>query len=249
MRVTFLGTGSAMPAGKRMQTGIAVQQDEQSILIDCGSGVLHRLEEYGPGYEEISTVLLTHHHLDHIADLMPLCKARWLSGEEDLTIIGGEGTKTLVDNLFEAHEYMQDRLDIEVREIEAGSHEIAGFNIQARETKHSLPCFAYRIGDFFAFSGDSEPFEELGTFFDEVAVVAHDCSFPDEVEVSNHPTPETLGKMLSKSNPEIGRLYLTHLYPHTEGKHEEMLDSLQGYIDTDVRIAEDGLSIQINKDP
>ncbi len=243
MRVTFLGTGSAMPTGERFQTGIVVQEDEHTLLIDCGSGVLHRLQQSGIGYEEISSVLLTHHHLDHVADLLPLMKARWLAGEETLEIVGPQGTKAMVDGLLEVHEYMQDKLELQVREVVAGDFEVAGFDVSAYETRHSLPCLAYRFDDRFTFSGDSEAFAGLVNFAEECAILLHDCSFPDDVDVSNHPTPEKLGQELAGC--DIGRVYLTHLYPHTEGRHEEMLESISAEYDSDVRFAEDLQTVTI----
>jgi ribonuclease BN (tRNA processing enzyme) len=80
MEVTFLGTGSAMPTGDRAQTGLLVTHDDRRLLVDCGSGVLHRLAATETGYEAVHTVLLTHLHLDHVSDLLPLLKARWLAG-------------------------------------------------------------------------------------------------------------------------------------------------------------------------
>ncbi|MFP8951892.1 MBL fold metallo-hydrolase [Natrialbaceae archaeon A-arb3/5] len=243
MRVTFLGTGSAMPTGERFQTGILVQEGDRTLLIDCGSGVLHRLQQSGVGYEAVSTVLLTHHHLDHVADLLPLMKARWLAGEEHLEIVGPQGTKGLVDDLLSVHDYMQDRLDLQVREVVAGEFSVGGFDVSAYETRHSLPCLAYRFGDRFTFSGDSEAFAGLANFAEESAILAHDCSFPDDVDVSNHPTPDTLGRELA--GREIGRVYLTHLYPHTDGRHEEMLESIGAHYDGDVRFAEDLKTVSI----
>ncbi|APW98024.1 MBL fold metallo-hydrolase [Halobiforma lacisalsi AJ5] len=237
MRITFLGTGSAMPTGERFQTGILVQDDGRTLLIDCGSGVLHRLQQSGVGYENVSTILLTHHHLDHVADLLPLMKARWLAGEEHLEIVGPQGTKGLVDDLLSVHDYMEGRIDLQVREVVAGEFSVAGFDVSAYETRHSLPCLAYRFGDLFTYSGDSEAFAGLANFADESAILAHDCSFPDDVDVSNHPTPETLGQELS--GHDIGRVYLTHLYPHTDGRHDEMLESIGTHYDGEVRFAED----------
>jgi ribonuclease BN (tRNA processing enzyme) len=74
-------------------------------------------------------------------------------------------------------------------------------------------------------------------------VLAHDCSFPDEVDVSNHPTPTQLGEALSGT--DVGRVYLTHLYPHTRGKHSEMLRSVRKGFEGDVRMAKDGLRVDI----
>ncbi len=244
MRVTFLGTGSAMPTVERFQTGLVVQADGRTLLVDCGCGVLHRLEQSGIGYEAISTVLLTHHHLDHIADLFPLMKARWLAGAEHLEIVGPQGTKALVDDLLEVHAYMQDKLELQVREVVPGEFSVAGFDVEAYETRHSLPCLAYRFGDQFTFSGDSEAFAGLANFADGSAVVAHDCSFPDDVDVSNHPTPAQLGAVLA--GKDIGRLYLTHLYPHTDGRHSEMCDSIGEHFDGEVRFAEDLQTISIS---
>jgi len=263
MRVTFLGTGSAMPTGDRFQTGLLVESGERSLMVDCGSGTLHALQRTDVGYEGIDAVLLTHHHLDHVSDLMALCKARWLAGETDLTVAGPPGTRDLLTDLFDVHDYLQDRLDLTVREVDPGQFELAGFPVAAMEARHSTYCLAYRLTDpesadgggedthsdgdppAFVFSGDSEAFEELIEFADGAAVLAHDCSFPDSVDVSNHPTPSSLGRALSNADATVGRVYLTHLYPHTDGRHEAMLDSMSDHYDGDVRFARDELSLDI----
>ena len=279
--VTFLGTGSAMPDGERAQTGLLLERnggnegreshseddEDQSVLVDCGSGVLSNLARTEPGYEGISTVLLTHHHLDHVADLMPLCKARWLAGSEELEVVGPAGTEDLVEGLFGVHEYMRDRLDLTVREVDPGDFSLAGFDVRAVETQHSMACLAYRFeparaerdtegdekdegttGDdtrpVFTFSGDSEAFGELVELADG-GTLAHDCSFPDAVDVANHPTPTQLGEVLAAADADVDRVYLTHLYPHTRSHHEEMIESIEAQYDGDVRFARDGLEIEI----
>ncbi|ESP89459.1 MBL fold metallo-hydrolase [Candidatus Halobonum tyrrellensis] len=256
MRVTFLGTGAAMPLPDRVQTGLLVEAaagDDRPLLVDCGSGVLHRLAQTDPGYEAVSSVLLTHHHLDHVSDLLALLKARWLAGEEHLEVVGPRGTKALLDGLLDTHDYLDGRVDLRVREVHDGeSFEVAGVAVEASETRHSMDCLAYRFagtddasgtadgGDGeFVFSGDSEAFAGLASFADGARVLAHDCSFPDDVDVDSHPTPSQLGDALA--GRDIDRVYLTHLYPHTEGRHEEMVASVRERFDGDVRVARDGL--------
>ena len=257
MHVTFLGTGSAMPTGQRVQTGLLLHAAGDSLLVDCGSGVLDALGRSQVGYEGVDTVLLTHHHLDHVSDLLVLMKARWLAGEETLTVAGPPGTPDLVRDLLDVHEYMQDRLELTLREIEPDSaFELAGFEGAAAATRHSMPCNAYRLSHprdggagqdppVFGFSGDSEAVPELLEFFDGTAVLAHDCSFPDDVDVANHPTPSELGRALADADADIGRVYLTHLYPHTDGEHEAMLESVADHYDGDVRFAEDDLTFRL----
>lgn len=255
MHVTFLGTGSAMPAPDRVQTGLLLERDNRTLLVDCGAGILHRLSRTDAGVEGVSTVLLTHLHLDHTNDLLALLQARWLAGEEHLEVVGPAGTKALLDDLLAAYDFLQDRIDLAVREVAAGDgpFEVAGFEVRARDTVHSMPCLAYRFagdgaddgesGDF-TFSGDSEAHPPLADFADGSRVLAHDCSFPDEIDVENHPTATQLGEVLAGT--DVGRLYCTHLYPHTDGRHDEMRESIErAGFDGEVRFARDGLRIEV----
>ena len=258
MELTVLGSGSAMPVPDRAQAGYLLDDGDRSLLVDCGSGVLQRLAGTETGYEGVSTVLLTHHHLDHVADLFPLLKARWLAGAEELSIAGPPGTTDLIESLFSVHEYMQDRLDLTIRDV-GGDVSLAGFSVTSMETRHSMQCFAYRITPeedavtdavpgglpTVVLSGDSEAFVELAAFADDATVLVHDCSFPDDVDVSNHPTPASLGSALGTADPAVDRVYLTHRYPHSEGREESMLDSIGIHYDGDVRFAEDGLTLEL----
>ncbi|MFB6070164.1 MAG: MBL fold metallo-hydrolase [Halanaeroarchaeum sp.] len=244
MRLTFLGTGSAMPDGNRVQTGLLLEDGDRTLLVDVGSGVLHRLARTEVGYEGVDTVLLTHHHLDHVSDLMPLLKARWLAGEESLAVVGPTGTRDLIDGLLDVHDYVQGRIDVDVREVEPGSFSVAGFDVDAMAVRHSMPCLAYRFDDVVTYSGDTEAFGDLADFAAEGDVLVHDCSFPDEVDVSNHPTPTALGAALE--GRAIDDLYLTHLYPHTNGRHEEMRATLAEHFDGDVQFARDGTTVSLD---
>jgi len=128
------------------------------------------------------------------------------------------------------------------------SFEVAGFTVEGHETRHSMDGLAYRVAEstderpLFAFSGDTEAFAGLGRFANDCRVLAHDCSFPDDVDVSGHPTPTQLGTALT--NCAVDRLYLTHLYPHTDGNHEEMRRAVaEGGFEGEIRFARDGLRV------
>lgn len=245
IEVTFLGTGAAMPSGDRYQSGILVSADDRRLLVDCGSGVLHRLQQCGVGYEAVETVLLTHHHLDHVSDLLALMKARWLAGEESLKIVGPTDTRRLVQQLLETHAYMQDRLDLEIREIEPGRHRVAGFDVEAVETIHSVTCHGYRLDDRLTISGDTEPSEAVMELADGCPLVVHECAFPDEVEAGNHTHPTELGEMLV--GRDIGRVYLTHLYPHCRGNEANMQATIADAWGGDVTVAEDLLTVRVTE--
>ena len=211
MQVTFLGTGAAMPTGDRSQTGLLLADpggDADPLLVDCGSGALGALAATDVGYEAVGSVLLTHHHLDHVSDLLALLKARWLAGETALEIVGPDGTEALVEDLLAVHDYMQGRFELTYREVDPGSFAVA----------------------------------ELA---DGSALLAHDCSFPDGIDVDNHPTPTQLGEVLA--GRDLGRVYLTHRYPHTDGEEAAMVEAVESRVDAEVRIARDGLTVDVSE--
>ena len=245
MKVTFLGTGSALPTGERYQAGLLVSEADRHLLLDCGSGSLQRLAASDVGYEGVSAVLLSHLHLDHVSDLLPLLVARWIDDEPMPEVVGPQGTAAMVDGFFEAHGYLDGRFDVPVREVAEESFEVAGFEVASRRTEHSIECLAYRFDDRFTFGADSEAVPSLARFADGSAVLVHECSFPDDVEVEGHTTPSALGELLSDLEIEVGRVYLTHLFPHTEGREDELLDSISTYYDGEVRVASDGLTVEI----
>ena len=70
-----LGAGGAVPTPTHSPAAYWVTVDEHPILLDPGPGALVRLigSPHGPdSVDEIETVLLTHMHIDHCADLVPL---------------------------------------------------------------------------------------------------------------------------------------------------------------------------------
>lgn len=243
MEVTLLGTGSAVPTGDRYQAGLVVEPTERSapLLIDCGTGTIHRLAQAGYETTEFDTVLLTHHHLDHVADLPSLLKARWLCDEPDCTIVGPPGTREYLES-FLAVDSLPERLDVTIRERDASRFTLTGFDIATCETEHSATGFAYRIDDEFTFSGDTEASEAVATFADGSSVLVHDCAYYDEEE-SNHATPHQLGRMLG--DIDVDHLYLTHFYPKASANASEIRNIVSGYVTASVHIPEDLDTISI----
>ena len=78
--ILFLGT-SASPRRLRRR-GLPAQivtHDEYRFLIDCGEGTQRQILQAGVGFRHLTSVLLTHRHLDHILGLGGLVSTfmRW----------------------------------------------------------------------------------------------------------------------------------------------------------------------------
>lgn len=74
MHVTILGCRSGMPADGQASSGYLVRSGAATVLLDCGPGVATALGgATDPG--RLSTVIISHLHLDHCYDLLPLGKS------------------------------------------------------------------------------------------------------------------------------------------------------------------------------
>jgi len=239
IEITLIGTGVAMPQPHRVQSGILVNLDSP-VLFDCGSGVLPRLLDYA----SIGHVFLTHLHLDHVADVMSLIKAKWLSGSHDLRVYGPSGTKKWLSRVFDAYPYMLGRMNVEVFEMaDQDRVSIGRYEVICAKTAHGMPSLGYGIADEggcvrVVYSGDTEPIKSIAALASGADLLIHECSFPDSVpDVTNHTTPRMLGDMMV--GIAVGRIILTHLYPHTVGFEDEMVATVHEYCGCDVTIGED----------
>ena len=80
MRLVTLGTGTVALSPTRVCAGYFVHAGEIALLLDCGSGVVHRLVEHGLDWARITHVAFTHFHTDHISDFATLMQA-WRYGQ------------------------------------------------------------------------------------------------------------------------------------------------------------------------
>ena len=251
MEIIFLGTGVAIPQRGRAQSGVLVKMEDKPLLIDCGSGVLCRFPETNIPHTDVDTVLLSHLHLDHVADLVCLVKANWLRGKTDMRIYGPEGTDEWFSMVLGAYEYLQDEVDVRVTELLPGKEFTPeGFDCEVSCTAamHSVPTLAYRVtaedGEF-VYSGDTEPCRDIMDLAAEADLLIHECSFPSGVKVTNHSTPSSLAEILEEYRNEIGSICLTHFYPDMRGHEREAIYRLKGYFDGEVILAEDLMKLEL----
>lgn len=99
-----LGTSGGPPVRvERAQIANAlVLPDGGSYLFDTGNDVQRQMARAGIPETSVRVVFLSHHHLDHVADLGPLLWTHWTFGRGVLAVVGPVGTQELVDGLVAA---------------------------------------------------------------------------------------------------------------------------------------------------
>ncbi|PQD95507.1 hypothetical protein CYL18_09500 [Pradoshia eiseniae] len=245
MQLTVVGFWGGFPAAGEASSGYLLEHKGYKLLLDCGSGVLSQLQSFASP-SELDAVLLTHSHPDHTADIGVLQHALLIghmSGgkERCLPIYTHSDDAQFIETLnYKSYTRWEP--------VAAGTTvQIGPFAVTAMRTKHSVPCFAYRIeagGRIFGYTGDTAFKEEFASFFHGTHVLLSECNFykgMEAAERAGHLTSEHAAVIARDA--KIERLILTHL-PHF-GNINQLKDEAADIFDGEIGLASTGLTIEI----
>lgn len=77
--VTITGTGTPMVAPGRAGPGALVQHGDIALQVDAGRATTLRLAEAGLDLADLTGLLLTHHHSDHMVGVPDVVLTRWIA--------------------------------------------------------------------------------------------------------------------------------------------------------------------------
>ena len=146
--IIFLGTSASAPSAKRGLSAQIVIHNEYRFLVDCGEGTQRQILQSGLGFKNLTRILLTHGHLDHILGLGGLMSTflRWESIDE-LDIFGGRSTLDRVHDLLFGVVLRgnQPPMPLRMNEIRPGTFfEADDFTVTAFSVSHRGPdCLGY----------------------------------------------------------------------------------------------------------
>jgi ribonuclease Z len=164
LRVTFLGTGGAVPTTQRNTSAVFCRREGDRLLFDCGEGTQRQMMRFGTGFG-VSHVFVTHLHGDHILGLPGLLQTMDFNDREaGLSVHTPKGTAGKLRSILDAAAG-RPSFPLHIREVGDGdvaldrpAYEVRGF-----ETDHNTRSIGYtlvedeRKGRF-----DRERAEELG---------------------------------------------------------------------------------------
>lgn len=150
MKITVLGTSSAIPTFKRGLSSTLLEREGESFLFDCGEGTQFQLMRAGARRGRLRSIFITHLHGDHFYGLPGLLSSFNLNQrEQPLTIYGPVGIKRFVDFVLGFPKRLAYTYEVTVREIPHGHRGIVFEGdevlVRTRPLDHRVPTQGYRF--------------------------------------------------------------------------------------------------------
>lgn len=255
MRVVVLGTGTVALTAARVCSGYFLQAGAIKLLMDCGSGVTHRLAELDVPWREVTHVAFTHFHTDHVGDFPTLVFA-WKYGDlpgrsAPLTIIGPGGMVALLSRMADAFgDWLRaPGFPLTVIELAPGAALDLGDGVTLAATKvpHTAESVAYSItrgGRRVVYTGDTGYDPMLAEWARDADLLLCECSLPAAMAIPEHLTPEQCGALAAAALAR--QLVLTHFYPPVE--QVDVRAAVSAHYAGPITLADDGSTFEIEED-
>ncbi|WP_125708354.1 MBL fold metallo-hydrolase [Companilactobacillus zhongbaensis] len=243
MLITVLGFYGGYPYKGQGTSGYLLQDGDQNILIDCGSGVLNELSNYIDPLQ-LDAVVLSHYHHDHTADLGVL-QYNWQldpqNRKHDVLPIYGH-----TQDFVNFAQLTMDGVSKGIAYNDYESTEIGSLKFEFLRTIHPVPAYAIKItkGDeSIVYTSDTAYFDGLVDFAKGTDLLITDTNFPeDKTGKIWHMTTKETGELAKAA--QVKRLMISHLPQKVDV--EQMLKETQQYAENIPTIhAFTGLEVEI----
>ena len=200
-RVVILGAkgGPAVRQGGAMPTALLVEMGSVQLVVDCGLGVTRGLVQTGMDLRQLSHIVITHLHSDHVLELGPLIHTAWTTGlKTPIDIWGPAGLRAYWDGFMASMVYDSNLrvvdegrppLDelVRLHLLEEGAFQIGPISARALRVPHPpvTDCFALRLdagGKSLCLSSDTAPFAPLAELARDADLLLHEAMLPEGLE-------------------------------------------------------------------
>ena len=249
-RVVILGTASAVPDAGHENTHFLVESGSRTILVDCPGSPIVRLQQVGTHADDLTDIILTHFHPDHVSGFAPLLMSLWLLGrKQPINVYGlaptmerAEKMLALYDwdlwpNFFPVHFHT---IPAEENACVIDDPEVC---VVSSPVQHLIPTIGLRfkfeqIGKVVTYSCDTEPSPVVERLARNADVLIHESTGSSV----GHSPPARAGEIATRAG--VGSLYLIH-YPPQLVSTEKLLEEARQTFDGPVTVAKDFLSIDL----
>lgn len=248
-KIIILGTANAVSAENNENTHLLIQNGERAILVDCVGSPIARLTRAGVQLNQITDLVLTHFHPDHVSATPLLLMDMWLLGRtQPLTVHGLAHTISRLQTMMDLYDWSKwpnfFPVKFNILAEAENTPVIRGddFQISASPVKHLLPTIGIRVDIHsnhvsMAYSSDTEPCDAMIRMAKNTDVLIHEASG----ESMGHSSARQAGEIARESGAKA--LYLIH-YP-TQTPSETLIDAARETYAGPIAVTHDFMEIQL----
>lgn len=209
----LLGTGAGLSDPHRTTTMLAVSNDDNTVLIDCGGDVVQRMLAARLDLSHLRALVLTHAHPDHVAGFPLFIQKIWLAGRTaPLPIYGPEEALDQAKRCFAAFDTSRWKGLPEMQWHETIDAIINNdhWQITGHPVQHSIPTIGLHIlnkktGNLVAYSCDTEPCDAVRDMAKNAHILVHEATG----DYPSHSSPTQAAQVAKDARAQ--RLLLVHL--------------------------------------
>jgi ribonuclease Z len=248
-KLVILGSANAITSLNHENSHMVIVGTQNILLIDSPGNPLVRLKKLGLAFEQISDLVLTHFHPDHVSGVPLLLMDMWLLGrKQPLHIHGLDYTLERIEDILELYNWTNwpgfypvqfNRLPEQelVSVVERGD-----FRLFASPVNHLVPNIGLRVefpgtGKAMAYSSDTEPCQQVVRLAEGVDVLVHEAAGA----AKGHSSPQQAGEVARQA--EVHSLYLIH-YPCWDVDPQPLIAEAQETFGGQVDLAVDFMEIE-----
>jgi ribonuclease Z len=249
-KVIILGSSNAVPTKDHENTHLVIVGKERTILVDCVSTPVVRLEEAGVDFNNLTDIVITHFHPDHVAGVPLLLMDMWLMGRsKPINIYGLHYTMDRLEDLMGFYNWAEWPNFFPVAFYRLPEAEMAQvldcpeFKVYSSPVHHMIPTIGLRVeckedNKVLAYSCDTEPCEQTVRLAAGADVLIHEAGGA----TFGHSSAEQAGEIATKA--EVGKLYLIH-YPTGQFATGDISAEAGKTYQGEIVVAKDFMTIEI----
>lgn len=184
MKITFLGTGGAVPTTARDNTSLLIETGGELLLVDCPGSLTQKILKSGYRPQQISAIFITHIHPDHVYGLPSFVHSQMLENKV-VKLFGSAETVSfclqLLDLFHLRKEKILYRVDPHPLTAGRGTEILPGLLVTGLNVPHhsSSMAFLFEAPDGqVLFSGDTPIEDAVFSLAEDIDCLIHDCSTP-----------------------------------------------------------------------
>ena len=245
MPFQFFGTSGAIPSPARDNTALAFYSPDEVVLVDCSGSPYQKILKAGLDPMRVSSLVVTHRHVDHLYGLPSLAHNMGLAGRrttfhvyalaETMPFLRG------FTDLFPLEGKMPYRIELHEVPPQEGYEilQAKGFRICSAPVVHGAPNIALRV-EFDAsaekgvavYSSDTSPCPSLIALARGADVLIHEATFlhrdAARAKADGHTTGVQAGEVAAQAG--VKRLILCHFVADLHDRLEQLRsEAMQAY--------------------